>query len=245
MKIHLIKVTKELFLLAALIFFTLSFLYLFGLLSQAKAENISNYIIPIGDNSVFENKAVNDQKVAENNFEDKALFDAAPLPAGNFNSTSNSVSVSSDEIGKPARFMIPRLNINAEVKSIGLTKDGAIGAPEGAYEVSWFNEGTRPGQKGNAIVSGHSGRWKNGSNSIFDLLYTLQSGEKINVKDEHGKVISFTVKGKRVYGKDENVPELFYKSDNAYLNIITCYGDWIEKEKTYSKRLIVFAQKTE
>jgi len=154
----------------------------------------------------------------------------------------SSAKAASPDVGKPGRLIIPSININARIEHIGLTAEGAVGAPEGAFDVSWFNPGARPGEKGSAVISGHSGRWKDGTVSVFDPLDTVKPGAMIYVKDDTGQTISFVVKEMRIYGKDEIVPEIFNQSDKAYLNIITCHGDWIESEKTYSQRLVVFTQ---
>ncbi len=146
------------------------------------------------------------------------------------------------EIGKPIRLTIPSINVNAFIESIGLTKEGAVGVPDGARNVSWFNSGPRPGQQGSAVISGHYGRWKNGIDSVFNLLPNLNIGEKIYVKDDKGNMRSFTVRSTKVYSKDETVPEIFNKTDNAYLNIITCHGTYLESQHTYSQRLVIFAQ---
>jgi len=155
--------------------------------------------------------------------------------------TSQTFQVSSS-VGKPTQLLIPSININTNIEHIGLTADGAVGAPEGAREVSWFNAGFRPGEKGNALISGHYGRWKNGTDSVFNLLPTLQSGDLIYVKDDQGTTRSFKVKATRIYGKNDSVPELFEGADTAQLNLISCYGEWILSEQTYSKRFVVFAQ---
>jgi hypothetical protein len=62
------------------------------------------------------------------------------------------------------------------------------------------------------------------------------------VKDEKGITHSFVVEKTKIYGKNEIVPEIFNKNDDAYLNIITCNGTWLANEKTYSQRLVVFAK---
>ena len=148
------------------------------------------------------------------------------------------------EIGKPKQLIIPSININTKIEHIGLTAEGAIGVPEGAINVSWFSAGPMPGQKGSAVISGHSGIWKDGTHSIFDPLPNMKAGDIIYGKDDKGETLSFKVKAIRVYGKDETVPEIFNKSDRAYLNIITCHGDYLPAQKTYSKRLVVFAEAT-
>lgn len=223
MKRH--KFVKKIFILAALIFFT-SVFYSFGLSTQTISSD--NAPTPHED---YIAEPAND-----------ALIDAASTEQP---SSGNDIVASSNtavDVGKPVRLIIPYINVDANVEHLGLTDSGAVQAPDGAKDVSWFNLGPRPGEKGSAVISGHYGIWKNGTKSVFNLLPNLKPGDDIYVKDDNGATHSFTVKETRVYNKDETVPEIFNKDDNAYLNIITCHGTWLADEKTYSQRLVVFAE---
>lgn len=86
-------------------------------------------------------------------------------------------------IGLPMRLMISKLRINATIQHLGLTLDGAMDIPKGPAEVSWFNLGPRPGEKGSAVLAGHYGVWKNGKISVFHDLDTLRKGDIIDIKD--------------------------------------------------------------
>jgi hypothetical protein len=55
-------------------------------------------------------------------------------------------------------------------------------------------------------------------------------------------VTTFVVRANRRYSAGEEVPEVFSTDDGeSHLNLITCEGDWDEISRTYSKRLVVFA----
>jgi LPXTG-site transpeptidase (sortase) family protein len=138
---------------------------------------------------------------------------------------------------------IPRLNVRADIEHLGLTPQGAIGAPAGPQNVSWFTQSPRPGEPGNAILSGHTGRWRDGRYSVFDLLNTARVGDIVEIKDSNGATARFRVTGTQIYGKDAVVPELFEKSDKATVSIITCHGTWLADQRTYSHRFIVHAEK--
>lgn len=147
-------------------------------------------------------------------------------------------------LGIPIHLRIPKISVDAKIDSVGITSDGAVGAPKGPANVTWYNLGPRPGDKGSAVITGHYGKWKNGEGSVFDDLSKLSHGDKIYVEDEKGTTISFVVRELRTYDQNENVPEVFSSGDGkAHLNIITCEGVWIEAQQTYSNRLIVFADK--
>ena len=150
--------------------------------------------------------------------------------------------VTQSSSGLPTQLIIPTINVNAQIISLGLASDGSVDVPKGPHQTSWFNLGPKPGEKGSAVISGHYGIWKNGTDSVFNLLPNLKIGDNIYVKDEKGITHSFVVEKTKIYGKNEIVPEIFNKNDDAYLNIITCNGTWLANEKTYSQRLVVFAK---
>ena len=143
--------------------------------------------------------------------------------------------------GLPVRLSIPNINVDAEVIYVGLAKDGSVDVPKGPSQVAWFKLGPRPGDKGSAVITGHFGPWQTGASSVFDNLYKLKKGDKIYIKDDKGVSIAFTVRESREYGPGESLPEVFNKNDGIYLNLITCHGDWLANQKTYTQRLVVFA----
>lgn len=144
--------------------------------------------------------------------------------------------------GEPVRLVIPSIKVDAAVQYVGLTEEGDVGSPDGPNDAAWFGEGVRPGEVGSAVITGHYGRWKNGSGSVFDNLDELKEGDKIYVTDKSGSTVSFTVKKKQTYNFEDSVPEIFAKNDGIYLNLITCKGEWLKNLKTYSDRLVVFAE---
>lgn len=144
--------------------------------------------------------------------------------------------------GTPVRIIIPSINVDARVLSLGLDENGAVGAPEGPYDTAWYNLGPKPGQPGSSVITGHFGPWKNGAKSVFDRLDALKAGDTIQVRDDTGNTLTFEVVKMETYDATQKVPEIFNKNDSAYLNIITCSGDWIARNATYSNRLVVFTK---
>jgi LPXTG-site transpeptidase (sortase) family protein len=154
--------------------------------------------------------------------------------------TPNSEQASS---ALPVRLKIPSINVDAAVEYVGLTQDGRVDVPKGPSGVAWFELGPIPGETGSAVVDGHSG-WKNGVPAAFDNLYKMQIGDKIYVENQSGTEITFVTREIRSYDKNEAVSDVFNSNDaQAHLNLITCAGDWNAREKTHSKRLVVFADK--
>ena len=152
--------------------------------------------------------------------------------------TQNGGSVSS---GLPVRLKIPEINIDAAIEYVGITTQGIMGAPSEPTSTAWFDLGPLPGQIGSAVIAGHEG-WKNGIAAVFDDLYKLKVGDKIYVEDEHGTTITFVVQKLRTYDPNGDASNVFISSDGkAHLNLITCEGTWNATQKSYSNRLVIFA----
>ena len=141
------------------------------------------------------------------------------------------------------RLKIPTINVDAVVKSVGLTSDGAMDAPKGPIEAAWFNLGPRPGETGSAVIDGHFGSI-NGVPAVFNNLYKLQPGDKLSVEDETGAITIFVVRMSRSYDPAADASDVFGSNDGqAHLNLITCEGVWDKTKKSYSDRLVVFTDK--
>ena len=144
--------------------------------------------------------------------------------------------------GLPMRLEIPSINVDASVEYVGLTPDGAMDVPKERVDVAWFNLGPRPGESGSAVIAGHYG-WKNGKASAFDNLYKLRKGDTLYIEDDKGVITSFVVRESRRYDPEADASEVFGSNDGrARLNLVTCEGAWDKVSRTYSKRLVVFAE---
>ena len=142
-------------------------------------------------------------------------------------------------IGLPVRLIIPRLGVNAAVEDVGLTPDGAMGVPASPGTVAWFKLGPRPGDKGSAVIDGHSG-YKNGVSAVFDDLPSLRKGDLLFVKDAKGVLVQFVVRRSRMYDRNANASAVFAGNEGRHLNLITCTGSWDAAAGTHAQRLVVF-----
>jgi len=144
----------------------------------------------------------------------------------------------------PIHLRIPKINVEADIESVGLTAQGAVGVPKDPSHTAWYNLSSYPGDIGSAVITGHYGRWKNGSGSVFDNLNKLDKGDSLFIEDEKGIITAFVVREIRIYSQNESVPEVFISNDGkVHLNLITCDGTWNSVSKTFSDRLVVFADK--
>ncbi len=141
--------------------------------------------------------------------------------------------------GLPVRLRIPAINVNADIQHVGVDPTGEMGVPSNTIDVGWFDLGPRPGEKGSAVIAGHF-NGEGGETGVFTDLYKLKEGDKLYVEDSNGTSVAFVVRESRIYDPGY-ADEVFTLNDNAHLNLITCDGMWDEVEKSYSKRLVVFA----
>ena len=139
----------------------------------------------------------------------------------------------------PIRLKIPNINVDATIEYVGLTSKGAMEVPSNAVNVGWFDLGPRPGELGSAVIAGHFDD-KSGKAGVFVDLYKLKKGDKLYVENAKGQSITFEVQGSRIYDPGY-ADEVFTRNDKAHLNLITCDGVWDGIKKSYSKRLVVFA----
>lgn len=177
------------------------------------------------------------------NFPTQSSYAISTQTINDQKSLSPDVTTTTADVGLPLRLKIPKIKVDAAVDHIGLTPDGAMGVPTIPRNVAWFDLGPRPGEVGSAAIAGHV-NWYNGAKAVFVNLSKLKKGDKIIITDDRGVTTTFVVRRLRTYNYNEDAPDVFSSEDGkAHLNLITCIGVWNKKLKSYSKRLVVFADK--
>ena len=145
----------------------------------------------------------------------------------------------------PARLQIPKLDIDAEVQHVGVTKTGNMAAPNNFTDVSWYKYGTIPGHLGSAAIAGHVDNAL-GTPAIFIDLHKLEVGDDIFVLDHNHKKLHFKVVDKALYPYDQAPLErIFNTTDDSYLNLITCQGEWVPAAKSAANRLVIYTKLVE
>jgi LPXTG-site transpeptidase (sortase) family protein len=176
-------------------------------------------------------------------------FKEQPQQAVRYAKTTQAVAVNTPataaqtRVAWPVHLTIAKIAVDAPLDYVRLTPQGALDTPDSPANAGWYDGGSRPGEKGTAVIDGHFG-WKDGIPAVFDQLHKLSPGDLIQVKDERGQMISFAVRELRTYQKDQADKEVFATNDDkVHLNLITCEGTWNEAQKSYTNRLVVFADK--
>jgi sortase A len=159
--------------------------------------------------------------------------------------TPDSPTVTSSNAALPSRLIIPKLEIDTDVQHVGVTRSGNMAAPNNFTDVSWYKYGTIPGNLGSAVMAGHVDNAL-GTPAIFIDLPKLEIGDDVYVTDEDGRRLRFQVVDKELYPYDEApLKRIFNESGAAYLNLITCQGEWVPEAKSAAKRLVVYTKLVE
>lgn len=148
-------------------------------------------------------------------------------------------------IGLPIRITIPSISVDTVINYVGLTADGTMDILPDPNKVAWYSLGTIPGDIGSAVIAGHYG-WLDNKPSVFNEIHTLKSGDEILITNENKLVLAFIVTKIANYNPTADASSVFKSNDNkSHLNLVTCSGVWENSKKSYSDRIVVFADKKE
>lgn len=153
------------------------------------------------------------------------------------------VKLAPKKIIRESRLLIPRINVDTNIKNMGLTSDGAMAVPDSNSSVGWYSLGTRPGEVGSAVIGGHN-RW-NKRAAVFVRLDQLVKGDLVSIVDAQGVSMSFVVRETRTYNPTDDGTSVFLSKSGAHLNLITCSGVWDPSTQSYTTRLVVFTDAIE
>ena len=155
---------------------------------------------------------------------------------------ASSPAISGD---RPARLIIPRLGVDADVDALGLAAGERMQTPSSFTHAGWYKYGVAPGAPGVAVLYGHYNHGL-GLDGIFHDLDTLRKGDDIQIVTRSGKRLHFIVDAARSYPYDEVPPEALGRAatDDTRLSLLTCAGDWVRDPQigpTYDHRFVVRA----
>lgn len=146
---------------------------------------------------------------------------------------------------KPRYLTIPYLGIyNRRIVELGLKGQNEMSTPYNIHDVGWFTGSVLPGQKGATVLNAHGGDLGYG---VFRTLPKLPVGETFTIEMGDGRKLNYkvveSVRKELGAAANEYMNTIFTPIDpnGNTLTMITCTGDWWDKEQTYSQRLFVRA----
>jgi LPXTG-site transpeptidase (sortase) family protein len=161
-------------------------------------------------------------------------FDLGPLPS------------------PPTRLAIPRLYIDAPIVTMGFGADRYPEVPGRPDQVAWYNFSAAPGQRSNAVMSGHVD-WQSSSGApipgVFYRLRALEIGDTVVITLEDGTRMEYRITGNVATAYDDpNVLKAMDYTPKEVITLITCGGTWLNTGQgpfggSYSHRVLVRAER--
>ncbi|GIE34814.1 hypothetical protein Ait01nite_078590 [Actinoplanes italicus] len=143
----------------------------------------------------------------------------------------------------PIRLVIPALDVDVPLTSLGQEADGTMQVPTDAKTVGWYTGAPTPGALGPAVLAGHVDYKK--QPGTFRRLADLDPGDSVNVKREDGSMAMFTVVTVERHAKSQFPTEAVYGPiSHAGLRLITCGGDFDSATGHYEDNIVVYADLT-
>jgi len=149
---------------------------------------------------------------------------------------------SQDQSTSPYRLIISSIGVDTAVEMVGVLHDGNLATPSLSPwdDVGWYAAGPRPGEVGSAVIDGHLDR-PGGSPAVFWNLRDMHVGDSVMIIDTAGVTERFRVTRIALYPpRQAPMQKIFGDESGAYLNLITCAGDWIASQHQTALRLVVY-----
>ncbi|MBT2582799.1 class F sortase [Planococcus sp. ISL-109] len=141
----------------------------------------------------------------------------------------------------PVSISIPSIGVDAAIEETGVLENGEMGVPEDVDQVGWFEPGFKAGAEGHAVLAGHVDSLS--GPAVFYELDKLETGDQFTLTDADGREMVFEVRDMESYITDEApVEEIFGRSDQRMVNLITCTGDFNRSIGSHEERLVVSAE---
>jgi sortase (surface protein transpeptidase) len=156
------------------------------------------------------------------------------------NSEATSTTISNKDLSVPERIMIPVLNVNAPIVSVGLKADNSMEIP-GANEAGWYRLGAQPGDPtGSAVIAGHVDHAK--LPGVFLELRRLNVNDEVAITDTFGRLHGYRVTERFQVNKGAlPTSELFRRDGPPVLTLITCGGSFDSKNRSYDDNIVIRA----
>ncbi len=136
------------------------------------------------------------------------------------------------------RLLIPVIKVDAPVEVKGLDGNGVMQAPDAPGVVAWYDFSAKPNGQGNAVFAGHLDYVGVGP-AVFWRLAQLQSGDRIEVTEQNGRVFHYQVTSVRSYSATIDATQVVASTDTPTITLITCGGSFNRKTQEYSQRIVV------
>ncbi|CEA08374.1 Sortase family protein [Arthrobacter saudimassiliensis] len=158
---------------------------------------------------------------------DIPVRDAAPTP----------------EITRPApvRVQIEEIGLDLEVVPTGVRDDGEMVLPDNHRQAGWYRYGPPPGSPaGSAVLAAHL---DTGTEALpIARLDEVRPGTVVTVTRSDGSTVRYAAGSvEQIAKRDLNGGELFDRSGEPLLKLVTCGGEYVEADDDYADNIVLTA----
>lgn len=177
-----------------------------------------------------------------------------PIPIASADPSVSEAEVSAEQRASytvpelnPRYLSIPMLGVDkARVFPVGTTETGDLDTPNNIHDVAWYTKSVTPGQgSGAVLIDGHSGGFS--KDGVFSKLDTIPLGAEIILERGDGQNFRYeVVENKNMPIEEVNnggMKQMMYSArpDREGLNLISCSGRYIPKDKIFDHRIMLRA----
>lgn len=165
-----------------------------------------------------------------------------PTPPAPTPPASSVAPALSRDAARPVVFSIPRLRLRADVRAVGVDREGAVSIPAKAADVGWYRFGAAPGDPiGSAVLVGHVDS-RDGSLGALAALYKVREGDRAQVRRADGYTVHYRITTRQAIPK-RRLPasEIFRRDGPAVLTLVTCAPPYDRPHGGYQSNLVVTA----
>jgi sortase (surface protein transpeptidase) len=147
------------------------------------------------------------------------------------------------QVADPVRLRIPTIGVDAPVDPLAVDKNGVLPPPETNERTGWWRDGPEPGERGPAVIVGHIDSYE--GPAVFIRLADLRSGDQILIDRADGSTAMFVTQRVEQHAKDDFPTQAVYgATPDPQLRLITCGGDFDDKDRRYLDNVIVYANRS-
>jgi len=145
------------------------------------------------------------------------------------------------EAAPPRNLRIQAAGIDTALVNLRRQRDGTLEVPTDFARAGWYREGTKPGDRGPAVLVGHVDSYD--GPAVFYNLKDLKRGDRITVDRVDGSRVVFAMYAKETVQKDAFPTSRVYgDTDQPELRLITCGGPFDAQAKSYLDNVVVYAK---
>jgi len=167
-----------------------------------------------------------------------AAASEAPAPSGPASAEQGPAAESG------MRFKIPGIGVDAPVTVRTIPSNGQMGAPNGRFDVVWYDfsayagMGGYPGEGGNAVFSGHVDYHPH-YEAVFWDLRLVGPGNLIEVDLPNGTAVRYSVQWSETISPEADFSSYVTQTGQDIVTIVTCQGTFNAATHNYDHRLVV------